>query len=183
MDALEAGKHVYCEKPMTRYLDEAFKVYDTVKRTGRIFQVGSQGCSAQGWHKCGELIKAGKIGTLVWGQGYYCRNSKEGEWNYDIELESTPENIDWERWLGRVKTRVPFSAEHYHRWRKAGARAGSGRAYPVDGGISERLHGDDHVQHGERQEPGVCHLRAQGHDEHRQQRRADRAGAGEGIRG
>jgi len=136
MDALEAGKHVYCEKPMTRYLDEAFKVYDTVKRTGRIFQVGSQGCSAQGWHKCGELIKAGKIGTLVWGQGYYCRNSKEGEWNYDIELESTPENIDWERWLGRVKTRVPFSAEHYHRWRKY---------YPYCGGlfgdlVPHRLH-------------------------------------------
>src|SRR5258708_9656900 len=57
MDAMEAGKHVYCEKPMTRYLDEAYKVYDTVKRTGRVFQVGSQGCSAQGWHKCAELIK------------------------------------------------------------------------------------------------------------------------------
>ena len=34
LDALEAGKHVYCEKPMTRYLDEAFKVYDMVKKTG-----------------------------------------------------------------------------------------------------------------------------------------------------
>ena len=48
IDALEAGKHVYCEKPLTRYLDEAFKVYDAVKRTGRVFQVGSQGCSAAG---------------------------------------------------------------------------------------------------------------------------------------
>src|SRR6266581_8843272 len=75
IDAMEAGKHVYCEKPMTRYLDEAFKVYDTVKRTGRVYQVGSQGCSAQGWHKCAELIKSGKVGTLVWGQGYYCRNT------------------------------------------------------------------------------------------------------------
>src|SRR5438067_845422 len=74
IDALEAGKHVYCEKPLTRYLDEAFKVYETVKRTGRVLQVGSQGCSAQGWHKCAELIKSGKVGTLVWGQGYYCRN-------------------------------------------------------------------------------------------------------------
>jgi len=46
MDALEAGKYVYCEKPMTRYLDEAFKVYETVKKTGKVFQVGSQGCSA-----------------------------------------------------------------------------------------------------------------------------------------
>src|SRR6266446_5865346 len=118
LDALDAGKHVYCEKPMTRYLDEAFKVYDKVKRTGRVFQVGSQGCSAAGWHKCAELINAGKVGTLVWGQGYYCRNSVGGEWNYDIETESTAANIDWERWLGTVKKRSPFSPEHFHRWRK-----------------------------------------------------------------
>jgi predicted dehydrogenase len=41
-----------------------------------------------------------------------------GEWNYKIEEESTPQNIDWERWLGPVKTRDAFSAEQYHRWRK-----------------------------------------------------------------
>jgi predicted dehydrogenase len=117
-DALEAGKHVYCEKPMTRYLDEAFKVYETVKRTGKIYQVGSQGCSAAGWHKCAELINSGKVGTLVWGQGYYCRNSVGGEWNYPIEDESTAANIDWERWLGQVKTRDAFNAQHFHRWRK-----------------------------------------------------------------
>ncbi|MGH7967779.1 MAG: Gfo/Idh/MocA family protein, partial [Limisphaerales bacterium] len=69
MDSLEAGKHVYCEKPMTRYLDEAFKVYETVKKTGKIYQVGSQGCSAGGWHKCADLIKSGKLGALVWSQG------------------------------------------------------------------------------------------------------------------
>jgi predicted dehydrogenase len=118
IEAMEAGKHVYCEKPMTRYLDEAFKVYDAVKRTGKVYQVGSQGCSAAGWHKCAELIKGGKLGTLVWGQGYYCRNSIPGEWNYLIEEETKAENIDWERWLGKVKTRVPFSAEDFHRWRK-----------------------------------------------------------------
>ncbi len=118
IDAMQAGKHVYCEKPLSRYLDEAFKIYDTVKRTGKVFQVGSQGCSAAGWHKCAELIKAGKLGKLVWAQGYYCRNSVTGEWNYPIESESTAENIDWEKWLGPVKKRAPFSAEQFHRWRK-----------------------------------------------------------------
>jgi len=118
IDAMEAGKHVYCEKPMTRYLGEAFKVYDTVKKTGKTYQVGSQGCSADGWHKCAELVKSGKLGTLVWSQGYYCRNSVAGEWNYLIENETSAENIDWERWLGpNLKTR-PFSAEDFHRWRK-----------------------------------------------------------------
>jgi predicted dehydrogenase len=118
IDAMEAGKHVFCEKPLARYLDEAYRVADAVKRTGRTFQLGSQGCSAGGWHKCAEMAKSGKIGTLIWAQGYYCRNSIAGEWNYPIEPESTAANIDWETWLGPVKKRVPFSAEHYHRWRK-----------------------------------------------------------------
>jgi predicted dehydrogenase len=42
IDALNAGKHVYVEKPMTRYLSEAFDIYDTVKKTGKILQVGSR---------------------------------------------------------------------------------------------------------------------------------------------
>jgi predicted dehydrogenase len=118
MDSLDSGRHVYCEKPLTRYLGEAFQVYDKVKSSGKVFQIGSQGCSAGGYHKCAELIKAGKIGTLVWAQAWYSRNSLNGEWNYAIEAEATAENIDWERWLGRVKQRDPFSAEQYHRWRK-----------------------------------------------------------------
>ncbi len=117
IEAMQSGKHVYCEKPMTRYLDEAFRVHDTVKKTGKIFQVGSQGCSAGAWHRAAELISAGKIGQLVWAQGYYCRNNSKGEWNYTIEKESTPENIDWDRWLGPVAKR-PFSADDFHRWRK-----------------------------------------------------------------
>ncbi|MDB6067888.1 MAG: hypothetical protein JWR26_4096 [Pedosphaera sp.] len=118
IDAMEAGKHVYSEKPMTRYLDEAFRVHDTAKRTKSVFQVGSQGCSAVGWQKCAELISGGKIGTLVWGQGYYCRNSIGGEWNYSIDTESSPTTIDWARWQGSVKKKVPFNADYFHRWRK-----------------------------------------------------------------
>ncbi|PWU16618.1 MAG: oxidoreductase [Verrucomicrobia bacterium] len=117
MDAIEAGKHVYCEKPLTRYLDEAFKVHDKVKSSGKVFQIGSQGCTAGGYHKCAELVKAGKLGKLVWAQVWYSRNSKAGEWNYEIDPKSNPENIDWKRWLGPIKDR-PFSAEDFHRWRK-----------------------------------------------------------------
>ena len=118
MDALNAGKHVYVEKPMTRYLGEAFEVHDTVKKTGKILQVGSQGCSAAGWHKSAELIQAGKIGPLIWGQGYYCRNDPKGEWNITVDAEATADKIDWKQWLGSVKKDTPFNAEHYFRWRK-----------------------------------------------------------------
>lgn len=118
MDAMQAGKHVYCEKPMTRYLGEAFEIYDTVKRTGKIFQVGSQGCSAAAWHKAAELIQAGKIGKLVWGQGFYCRNNPKGEWNYSIDPGATPETVNWDMWLGPVHKKVPFNPDHFFRWRK-----------------------------------------------------------------
>ena len=135
IDAMNAGKHVYCEKPMTRYLDEAFKVHDAVKKTGKIFTVGSQGTSAGAWHKAAQMITAGKIGQLVWAQGFYCRNNPKGEWNYAIEKESTAENIDWNMWLGPVSKR-PFDADAFHRWRKY---------YPYCGGllgdlVPHRLH-------------------------------------------
>ena len=129
LDALEAGKHVYCEKPMTRYLDEAFKVYDAVKKTGKCFQVGAQGCSAAAWTKAAEMIKKGSIGPVVWAQGYYCRNLPKGEWNYTIESETKPENVDWKKWLGPVSDR-PFSADAFHRWRKY---------YPYCGGLLSDL--------------------------------------------
>src|ERR1035441_6245495 len=51
IDSLEAGKHVFCEKPMTRYLREAFEVYDTVKKSGKTYVIGSQGCMDAKWHK------------------------------------------------------------------------------------------------------------------------------------
>jgi predicted dehydrogenase len=116
IDAMNAGKHVYCEKPMTRYLDEAWAIHDSVKKSGKIFQVGSQGCSDMKYHKAAEIVKSGKIGRLVWGQGAYCRNNPKGEWNYDIELQNASE-IDWKRWLGQSGDR-PFNPDHYHRWRK-----------------------------------------------------------------
>ncbi len=116
IDSLESGRDVYGEKPLTRYLGEAFKVYETVKKSNRIFQIGSQGCSAGGYAKCAELIKADKIGTLVWAQAWYSRNSVKGEWNY--AMDATAADVDWNQWLGPVKTRDAFSDEQFHRWRK-----------------------------------------------------------------
>jgi predicted dehydrogenase len=117
--AMEAGKHVYCEKPMTRYLDEAFQVHDAVKKTGRVFQVGSQICSDARWHEAAKLIKAGKIGPLVMGQDSYMRNNPAGEWNYKIMDWCTPQDVDWKTWMGpSIKKKVEFSADHYFRWRK-----------------------------------------------------------------
>jgi predicted dehydrogenase len=116
--ALDAGKHVYCEKPMTRYLPEAFEVHDKVKSTGKVFQVGSQGCTAAAWHVAADLIKKDQIGKVVWAQGYYCRNSKNGEWNLPVPGWVTGQDLDWDKWQQPVKDKQPFNPEAYIRWRK-----------------------------------------------------------------
>ena len=120
IDAMNAGKHVYVEKPMTRYLGEAFEIWDTCKKTGKVLQVGSQGCSDRKWHVAAEKIKAGKIGPLVLGQGSYMRNNPKGEWNYTIDPDAKADNLDWNFWRGPVKhaDTKEFNADFYFRWRK-----------------------------------------------------------------
>jgi len=118
IDAMEAGKDVYLEKPFTRYLGEAFDVYDTARRTGRILQLGTQGASDPTWTRCAELVRAGAVGPLVLAQASYMRNSgTAGEWNYRIDPDLREDSIDWNAWLGPVEKR-PFSADHFFRWRK-----------------------------------------------------------------
>jgi predicted dehydrogenase len=118
VDSLGAGKHVYGEKPLARYLEEGFQVHDTVKQTGKVFQVGSQFCADPMFHKAAEWIKAGKLGPLVWGQGSYCRNNpKNSEWTYPADPDANENNLDWHRWLGKVP-KTPFNPEHYFSWHK-----------------------------------------------------------------
>jgi predicted dehydrogenase len=118
VDAMQAGKHVYCEKPMTRYLAEGWAVLDTVKRTGKVYQCGSQYTADPMIHKAAEWIKAGKLGPLVWAQGAYCRNAgKKSEWTYPIDPDASPSNLDWNRWLGKAP-KIPWTPEHYFSWHK-----------------------------------------------------------------
>jgi predicted dehydrogenase len=118
VDALEAGKHVYGEKPLARYLEEGFRIHDTAKRTGKVFQVGSQFCGDPMVHKAAEWIRAGKIGPVVWGQGSYCRNNHpRSEWTYPVDTGVTPQALDWERWQGRAH-KVPWDPNRYFSWHK-----------------------------------------------------------------
>ncbi len=106
IDAMEAGKDVYCEKPMTLWksLDEPKRIYTTVKRTKRVLQVGTQGMSDSIWEQVSELIKAGEIGTLVQTQA---ADMRTGHWSVlcgcerDIDPDAKPGvNLDWDMWLG-----------------------------------------------------------------------------------
>ena len=117
LDALQAGKDVYLEKPMTYTIEEARRIAEVVDRTSRVLQVGSQHVSDKRYQEARRVIDEGWIGPAVWGQNTYCRNSLYGEWNYTIHAEGTPENIDWDRFIGTAPPR-PFSAERFFRWRK-----------------------------------------------------------------
>jgi predicted dehydrogenase len=117
VDAMEAGTDLYLEKPLCRQLEDAQKIYDTAMRTKAVVQVGSQWTEVNKWTKAGELIKAGKIGKPVWSQTSYCRNSTEGEWNYPIDANASPDNLDWNAFLGPAPKR-PFDKDRFFRWRK-----------------------------------------------------------------
>ncbi len=122
IDAMKAGKDVYLEKPMTRTVDEARKVYETAKATGRVLQVGSQTTSSDQWWKARKAIEDGMIGQLLMSQGSYHRNSKEGEWNWPIDQNAGPEAkgedfIDWKMWLGSAPKRS-YDADRFFRFRK-----------------------------------------------------------------
>ena len=116
-DALDSGKDVYLEKPMTYTLHEAREVAERVRLLKRVLQVGSQHLSEQRYHRAREVIAKGWIGQPLWTQNTYSRNSLHGEWNYRIDEEGTPENIDWNLFQGPAPVRE-FNADRYFRWRK-----------------------------------------------------------------
>lgn len=116
IDAMRAGKHVYCEKPMVHSITEGPAVIKAQKETGKIFQVGSQGVSSLGNEKAKELLKDGAIGQLNFAEGFWARNSPTGAWQYPIPADASPETVDWETFISNTKKR-PFDATRFFRWR------------------------------------------------------------------
>lgn len=122
IEAMEAGLHVYCEKPMTHTIDEALDIVRTWKRTGKVMQVGVQSTSLKVWDNVREQLDSGKLGKVLMFQTEYFRNSSMGQWRYyELEESMTPTNIDWQRWLGvkdGLAPDMPFDREVYKQWRR-----------------------------------------------------------------
>ncbi len=118
LDALDAGLDVYCEKPMTHTVEEAFAVLEKVRSSGRKLQVGVQGMSDDSYESANEAIKAGKIGPVVEAQIDYVRNYDEmGPWRTGVDPDMPkPDDLDWEAWLGPAPSR-PWSPRRYFEWR------------------------------------------------------------------
>lgn len=116
IDALKAGKHVYCEKPMVHSIDEGHDVIAAQKQSGKIFQVGSQGVSSLGNEKAKQLLKDGAIGQLNYAEGFWARHSPTGAWQYPIPADASPSTVDWDTFVSNTAKR-PFDATRFFRWR------------------------------------------------------------------
>jgi predicted dehydrogenase len=117
VDAMKAGKDVYCEKPMIHVYADGPEMIETARATHRILQVGSQRVSSIIYAKAKELLASGAIGQLNMVNARWDRNSSMGAWNYTVPLDASSETCDWERFLGTAP-RIPFNAEHFFQWRK-----------------------------------------------------------------
>lgn len=116
IDAMRAGKHVYCEKPMVHAVTEGPAVIQAQKETGKVFQVGSQGVSSLGNEKARELLKEGAIGTLNYAEGFWARHSPVGAWQYPIPADASPATVDWDAYVSNT-TKRPFDKLRFFRWR------------------------------------------------------------------
>lgn len=130
IDALNAGKDVYMEKPMTRTIAEAIAVVDTAQKLNKVVTVGVQSMADPTWRAAHEYIAAGKIGKVLQGQTSYYRNSSVGQWRYyPLKKDMTPKTIDWDMWLGHATKGVdgqplgptpkeqPFDRAVWAQWR------------------------------------------------------------------
>ena len=121
MDALDAGKHVYVEKPMTHTIEQSQKLVEKVKTSGRKLQVGVQGMSDESYAVANEHIRAGELGNIVLAQIDYSRDYQGDFWagsDYPIDADAKPGvNLDWSAWLGPAPKRE-WDPERYFRWRR-----------------------------------------------------------------
>ena len=116
VDAVSAGKDIYCEKPMSHTAAEGVEMADAARKTVRIVQIGSQRVSSVICAKAKDLVAKGALGDLMLVEGSLGRNDPTGAWEYPPPLDLSPQTLDWDTWQGAVPKRA-FDPLLFARWR------------------------------------------------------------------
>ncbi len=116
VDALSAGKDVYCEKPLSHTVDDGFAMVAAAQKYNRVMQVGSQRVSSIVYEKAREIYASGALGEVCCIEAYWDRNSASGAWVYPIPPGVNDQNIDWTIFLVGAPS-IPFDPVRFFRWR------------------------------------------------------------------
>ena len=116
IDALNAGKAVYCEKPVVQKIADGLPVIAAQKKTGKTMQVGSQRVSSIVYRKAKELYKAGAIGQLNCIEASFDRQDALGAWEYTMPTDGSPQTVDWDRYIEGM-AKMPYDARKFFWWR------------------------------------------------------------------
>jgi len=116
VDTCNAGKDIYCEKPMSHTISDGFEMVEAAKRNNRIVQIGSQRVSSRLCEKAKEMYSSGSIGEVEHVELTLGRNDPTGAWQYPPPPDLSPETLDWDTWLNDAP-KIPFNKEHFARWR------------------------------------------------------------------
>lgn len=120
IDAVNAGKHVYCEKAPVHREEEIKPLYDTVKKSDVVYQMGHQIPQNAVFQQAREVLKRGLLGNISQVETTTNRNSPSLAWirhkyNSGEIKPGDKQSIDWKQWLGKAPE-VPFSIERYYSW-------------------------------------------------------------------
>ena len=120
IDAIQAGKHVYCEKSLIHREEEIYSTYEAVKNSKLVFQQGHQYPQTAAFQVASEILRRGLLGKISHVETTTNRNSSNGAWirHVDSEGKTKPgdaQSIDWKQWLGKAPE-VPFSIRRYYSW-------------------------------------------------------------------
>ena len=116
VDACNAGKDIYCEKPMSHTVADGFAMVEASQKNKRIVQIGSQRVSSILCAKARELYQQGAIGDVEMVELTLGRNDPTGAWEYPPPTDLSPDTLDWDTWLNDAP-KTSFNKYHFARWR------------------------------------------------------------------
>ncbi len=113
--ALDAGKDVYLEKPMTHRLDEGRRLIAAARKNGRVVQIGHNRRSRPVYQKAREIVASGILGPVTFIRLAWFRNTNEPQWRRPVPKDASLQTIDWDRFLEPTERR-PFDPERFFSW-------------------------------------------------------------------